>query len=384
MTLQDLNCCIIVPTYNNINTLGRVIDSLLPYSRNRDIIVINDGSTDGTAALLAQYGDQLTILDNGVNRGKGYALRAGFAEALRQHYDNAISIDSDGQHLASDIPLFLEAAKQNPGAVIMGSRDMEQEGVPGKSSFGNKFSNFWFKFETGISLPDTQTGFRLYPLREIGKIRLFTMKFETETEVLVRLAWRNVPIVPVKIHVIYDKNERVTHFRPFKDFTRISVLNTFLVILTLLYYLPKRLIRQINKKGVWKIIRDEAVKSDESNLSKAKSIGFGFFMGIVPVWGFQLLIGIPLSIYFKMNKVLFLTAANISIPPFIPFIIFGSYKFGGLFYQNGVQLTSFENLTLSSIHVNFVQYFIGGTLLAVAAGLAGFLITYLLLAIFRK
>ncbi|MCF2496809.1 DUF2062 domain-containing protein [Dyadobacter chenhuakuii] len=384
MTLQDLNCCIIVPTYNNINTLGRVIDSLLPYSQNRDIIVINDGSTDGTAALLAQYGDQLTILGNGVNRGKGYALRAGFAEALRQHYDNAISIDSDGQHLASDIPLFLEAARQNAGAVIMGSRDMEQEGVPGKSSFGNKFSNFWFKFETGISLPDTQTGFRLYPLREIGKVRLFTMKFETEIEVLVRLAWRNVPIVPVKIHVIYDKDERVTHFRPFKDFTRISILNTFLVILTLLYYLPKRLIRQINKKGVWKIIRDEAVKSEESNLSKAKSIGFGFFMGIVPVWGFQLLIGIPLSIYFKMNKVLFLTAANISIPPFIPFIIFGSYKFGGLFYQNGVQLTSFENLTLSSIHVNFVQYFIGGTLLAVAAGLAGFLITYLLLAIFRK
>jgi uncharacterized protein (DUF2062 family) len=188
----------------------------------------------------------------------------------------------------------------------------------------------------------------------------------------------------VKIHVIYDKDERVTHFRPFKDFTRISILNTFLVILTLLYYLPKRLIRQINKKGLWKIIRDEAVKSDESNLSKAKSIGFGFFMGIVPVWGFQLLIGIPLSIYFKMNKVLFLTAANISIPPFIPFIIFGSYKFGGMFYQNGVQLTSFENLTLSSIHVNFVQYFIGGTLLAVAAGLAGFAITYLLLAIFRK
>ncbi|MCF2489005.1 DUF2062 domain-containing protein [Dyadobacter sp. CY347] len=384
MTLQDINCCIIVPTYNNINTLGRVIDSLLPYSQNQDIIVINDGSTDGTASLLATYGDKLTVLDNGVNRGKGYSLRAGFKEALSRNYDNAISIDSDGQHLASDIPLFVDVARTNPGAVIMGSRDMEQEGVPGKSSFGNKFSNFWFKFETGISLPDTQTGFRLYPLREIGKIRLFTTKFETEIEVLVRLAWRNVPIVPVKINVIYDKNERVTHFRPFKDFTRISILNTFLVILTLLYYLPKRLIGQIRRKGLWKIIRDEAVKSDESNFSKAKSISFGFFMGIVPVWGFQLLIGIPLSIYFKMNKVLFLAAANISIPPFIPFIIYGSYKFGGLFYQNGVQLTSFENLTLSSIHVNFVQYFIGGILLAVVTGLAGFLLTYLLLAIFRR
>jgi uncharacterized protein (DUF2062 family) len=106
-------------------------------------------------------------------------------------------------------------------------------------------------------------------------------------------------------------------------------------------------------------------------------------MGIVPIWGFQLLVGIPLSIYFKMNKVLFLTAANISIPPFIPFIIFGSYQFGGLFYKSGVQITSLEGLTLESIHVNLVQYLLGGTLLALLAGTVGFVATYLPLTIFR-
>lgn len=384
MTLKDINCCIIVPTYNNINTLNRVIDSLLPYSENYDIIVVNDGSTDKSALLLARYGLKLMVVHNVFNRGKGYSLRAGFKEALRQKYDNAITIDSDGQHLASDIPLFIEAAIKTPGALVMGSRDMEQEGVPGKSSFGNKFSNFWFWFETGIRLPDTQTGFRLYPLTEIKKMRFFTTGFETEIELLVRLAWRNVPIVPVKINVIYDKKERVSHFRPFMDFTRISLLNIVLVIFTLLYHLPKRLFGLLKKKGLWTIIKQEAVKPEESNLSKAKSIGFGFFMGIVPVWGFQLLIGIPLSIFFKMNKVLFLAAANISIPPCIPLIIYGSYKFGGLFYKNGVQLTSFESLTLNSIHVNFVQYCIGGTLLAVVTGVTGFLISYLLLAIFRR
>lgn len=384
MTLKDINCCVIVPTYNNINTIERILESLLLFTGEHDIIVVNDGSTDRTPYLLLKYTERLTVIDYVINQGKGYALRAGFKQAIAMGYRNAITIDSDGQHQVSDIPIFLEAAAKNPGAVIMGSRDMEQEGVPGKSSFGNKFSNFWFRFETGISLPDTQTGFRLYPLAQIADMKLHTTKFETEIEVLVRLAWRNVPIIPVKIDVIYDKNERVTHFRPFKDFARISVLNTVLVILTLIYFLPKRLIGKVKKKGLWQIIKVEAVKPEESNLSKAKSIGFGFFMGIVPVWGFQLLIGIPLSIYFRMNKVLFLAAANISIPPFIPIIIYGSYKFGGLFYKNGVQLTSFENLTLNSIHVNFVQYFIGGTLLAMVAGFVGFLITYLLLVIFRR
>lgn len=383
MTLKDIHCCILIPTYNNQKTLRRVIDGVLAYS-SEDIIVINDGSTDDTALILESYRGSIHILTNEKNSGKGFSLRRGFKEATALGYKNAISIDSDGQHLPSDIPLFIETALRNPGALLMGSRNMDQEGVPGKSSFGNKFSNFWFKFETGLTLPDTQTGFRLYPLDAIRKIRLFTSKFETEIEVIVKLAWRDVKIIPINIQVIYDSNERVTHFRPFRDFTRISILNTYFVILTLLFYLPRRLFYYVKKKGLWQIIKEEGLKKNESNTSKAKSIGFGIFMGIVPIWGFQLLIGIPLSIYFRMNKVLFLTAANISLPPCIPLIIFGSYKFGGLFYRNGVELTSFQDLTLESIHVNFVQYFIGGTLLALFSGLAAFTISWLVLMTVRK
>ena len=383
MTLKDIHCCILIPTFNNQKTLSRVIDGVLAYS-SEDIIVINDGSTDDTASILATYGEKIIVLTNKINKGKGFSLRRGFKEAIRLGYKNAISIDSDGQHLPSDIPLFIETALENPGALLMGSRNMMQEGVPGKSSFGNKFSNFWFKFETGLTLPDTQTGFRLYPLDPLEKIRLFTSKFETEIEIIVKLAWRDVKIIPIDIQVIYDSNERVTHFRPFRDFTRISILNTYFVILTLLYYLPRRLFFYIKKKGLWQIIKEEALKKNESNISKAKSIGFGIFMGIVPIWGFQLLVGIPLAVYFRMNKVLFLTAANISLPPFIPLIIFGSYKFGGLFYKNGVQLDSFEDLTLESIHVNFVQYFLGGTLLALFSGLSAFGISWIVLKIARK
>ena len=370
---EKLSCCIIIPTYNNCKTIKRVIDGVI--GSDYPIIIVNDGSTDDTSQILENYKNKATIITNSVNSGKGISLRKAFAKAWKMGFKNAITIDSDGQHYPEDIPLFINAAKENLGALIMGSRNMEQEGVPNKSSFGNKFSNFWFKVETGISLPDTQTGFRLYPLEPISKIKLFTTKFETEIEVIVKLAWKKIKFIPIKINVSYDAEERVTHFRPFKDFTRISILNTYLVTLTLLWYLPIRVINAIKR---------EAIKSDESNLTKSLSIGFGFFMGIIPLWGFQLLIGIPLAFFFKLNKVLFVAAANISIPPFIPFIIFFSYLLGKPFVTNETQITSLNSLTLDSIHLNFVQYVIGAILLAVAAGLASTLVSLLMLTIFRK
>ena len=372
---EKLSCCIVIPTYNNCKTIQQVIDGVIQHGLGYPIIILNDGSTDETSNILEQYNSTTTILNNSVNCGKGISLRKAFSKAWEMGFENAITIDSDGQHYPEDIPLFVDAAKKNPGALIMGSRNMEQEDVPGKSSFGNKFSNFWFKVETGITLPDTQTGFRLYPLEPISKIKLFTNKFETEIEVIVKLAWKKVKFIPIKINVLYDLDERVTHFRPFKDFTRISILNTYLVTLTLLWYLP---IRAINA------IKREAIKSDESNLTKSLSIGFGFFMGIVPLWGFQLLIGIPLAFFFKLNKVLFVASANISIPPFIPFIIFFSYLLGKPFVENETQITSFNSLTLESIHLNFIQYVIGAVLLAIATGLVSTLASLLVLNVFRK
>ena len=372
---KELSCCIIIPTYNNCKTIQRVIDGVIEHGLGYQIIIINDGSTDKTAQILEGYKDKAILLSHPENRGKGFSLRKAFDKAWELGFQNAITIDSDGQHYPEDLYLFIDAAKQNPGALIMGARNMEQEGVPGKSSFGNKFSNFWFKVETGITLPDTQTGFRLYPLEPISKMKLFTTKFETEIEVIVKLAWKNIKCMPIKINVLYDPDERVSHFRPFKDFTRISILNTYLVTLTLLYYLPIRFIKAVKR---------EAVKSDESNAKKSLSIGFGFFMGIFPVWGFQLLIGIPLAFFFKLNKVLFVAAANVSLPPFIPLIIFLSYLVGAPFVEKQTQISSIDSLTLESIHLNFVQYFVGAILLAIISGIISAVLSFLLFKVFRK
>jgi glycosyltransferase involved in cell wall biosynthesis len=240
------NCCVLIPTYNNAGTLEKTIHSVLAYT-NR-IIVVNDGSTDDTRNILAGMSGLQTISFD-VNKGKGMALRAGFRKAEAMGFDYAITIDSDGQHFADDIPLFFEKLEQVPGALIVGARNMTGETIPGKSSFGHKISNFWFRIETGISLPDTQSGFRMYPVRQLHGLKFFTTKYEFEVEVLVKAAWNGITVVSVPIKVFYAKGkERVTHFRPLTDFTRVGLLHTWLVILTALWFFPRRFLSRIKKK----------------------------------------------------------------------------------------------------------------------------------------
>lgn len=243
---QELNVCVLIPTYNNGGTLKGVLDSVLEYTDQ--IIVVNDGATDNTGEILKTY-PHIRLVSYGKNVGKGWALRQGFKKALACGFDYAISIDSDGQHFAEDLPKFLDKLEEAPGSLTVGARNMEQSTVPGKSSFGHKFSNFWFWAETGIRLPDTQSGYRLYPIRRMNNIPFLTRKFEFEIEVLVRSSWRGIPMASVPVKVFYaERGKRISHFRPFKDFTRISILNTVLVLIALLYIKPRDLVRGLKKK----------------------------------------------------------------------------------------------------------------------------------------
>lgn len=378
---ESIPFCVIIPTYNNEKTLQRVIEGVL--AQSKDVIVVNDGSTDGTSAILDTFSDRITRTDFPKNKGKGKALREGFKLAVKKDFKHAITIDSDGQHFPDDIPLFIEKLKEHPTAVIMGSRNMSQEGVPSKSSFGNKFSNFWFWIETGIKLPDTQTGFRLYPLSKIKKLHLFTNKFELEIEVIVKLAWRNVPFIALPIRVKYDAEERVSHFRPFKDFTRISFLNSYLVILALIFR-PILLIRKMFTKAFWTEFKTAVFNPKESVAKKSFAVGLGLFMGIFPLWGFQMAVALVISIFFKLNKFIVLATSNISIPPMIPFIIYGSYLFGGVFMSQPLDFSMSDGITLQDMYLNFEQYLIGSIALSFVAGILGFFITYFLLSLKRS
>ena len=242
-----MRTCVVMPTYNNRGTLSSIVERVLDFCNY--LIVVNDGSTDDTADILALYDDRITVVCYYENRGKGYALKRGFAKAKAMGFNYAITIDSDGQHFPEDIPLFLEALKQHPCSLIVGSRNLNQENMPGQNTFANKFSNFWFRIQTGINLPDTQTGFRLYPLRYLPNMDRITSRYEAELELLVYSAWRGIDIIPIEVNVYYPKGEeRVSHFRPFWDFFRISVLNTVLCVAAVFYGWPSRLYHKIFKK----------------------------------------------------------------------------------------------------------------------------------------
>ena len=373
-----LKCCVLLPTYNNSKSLETVIQDVLQYTD--DVCLINDGSTDNTAEILAKF-PQLKILSYQPNQGKGWALRQGFLFAAKQSYHYAISMDTDGQHYAEDLPVLLHALEHNPNAIVIGARNMNQEHIPGKSNFGRKFSNFWFRFETGIDAPDTQSGYRLYPLKQLNAIRFFTKKFEFEVEVIVRGVWSGLDVLSVPVKVYYPPaNERVSHFRPLRDFSRISVLNTCLVTWLFIWIWPRNLFRWIQKKNLRQFITDAILKSGEPPSLKAMSVAVGVFFGLSPLWGFHTLLGIGAAILFRLNKPITIIAANISLPPLIPFIIFFGHEFGALMLgKNAIHLSLKNEISLQTIAASYFQYFIGSfALAAIVATLLG-LITYSLL-----
>ena len=240
--LKDLGVCVIIPTYNNVGTIQQVIHSVSEYCD--DVLVVCDGPTDGTEELVRQC--DVRVLAYRPNKGKGKALTTGFREALRLGFRYAITLDSDGQHYADDIPAFAQAIAEHPDALLIGSRGLEHDNMSQGSTFANKFSNFWFTVQTGKKLPDTQSGYRLYPLWKMGRMRLMTSRYEAELEMLVRSAWRNISIIPIPVKVYYPpQEERVSHFRPGKDFTRISILNAFFCFAAFFYGYPSMFLRKI-------------------------------------------------------------------------------------------------------------------------------------------
>ena len=248
-SLKRRGICVIVPTYNNAGTIVDVVRRSL--EQCDDVIVVCDGCTDGTVSLLeglspdavSGKGPDLVVLPK--NSGKGAALRAGFRHALSRGFSYAITLDGDGQHFPEDIPLMLKANREHPGALVVGARkDLDKADRSGASKFANRFSNFWFALQTGHYLCDTQTGYRLYPLKKLGGLSLLTSRYEAELELMVFASWRGVPLVNQSVNVYYPpREERVSHFRPARDFGRISLLNAGLCFLSLVYGYPRCLLR---------------------------------------------------------------------------------------------------------------------------------------------
>lgn len=363
---------VVIPVYNNVSTIAAVISDVRKYVE--DVWVVNDGSTDSTLDVLSGI-EGIHILSYNQNRGKGYALRLAIKETHKAGFRYMISMDADGQHYATDIPHFIEEIEKYPDSLLVGARNLNADNMPGKNSFANKFSNFWYRVETLQKLSDTQSGFRLYPLTLLHKVNFITNRYEFEVEVLVRSAWRGVRVANIPISVYYPpKEERVSHFKPAKDFTRISILNTCLVLVALLVYYPYVFFKSLSIKNIKCFFNKYVFNSTDSNVKMSASIALGVFCGIIPIWGYQLVFAGVSAHLLKLNKVVAMISSNISIPPMIPFILYGSLVLGGIFFDNPLWI-DIHQVSFQTVAEALLQYVVGSVMLAIIAFLVVFLST---------
>ncbi len=238
---------VVIPSKDNVGTIAAVAAACRAHEL--DVLVVDDGCVDGTGDA-ARAVPGVTVLVHPHNLGKGAALNTAFHHAWRQGFTHAICLDADGQHDPADLPRFVEACRADPWTIHAGVRDMST--APGRSQFGMRFSNWWTWVETGHRLGDTQCGFRAYPLEPVLSLGLGDGRYEWEVEVLVRSLWRGVAVRDLPCNVFYPpEEERVSSFRPFWDNLRISLLNTRLVVLRVLW--PPTWINRVPPPGgSWK------------------------------------------------------------------------------------------------------------------------------------
>mgnify|MGYP003131383602 CR=1 FL=1 len=369
-------------TYNNEITLPKILDGVLAYTEA--IILVNDGSTDLAEELLVNY-QTITILHLPKNKGKGNALKKGFKKALEMGYERAITLDTDGQHFPDDLPAFITALEksEDKNLFIIGDRNMNEADVLATSAKGNRVSGFWVRSVTGLQLTDTQSGFRLYPIKALQKIRFlrWTSKFEFETEVIVRSHWRGIRVVNIPIKVLYPK-DRVSHFRPFMDITRIVVLIIGFLIVKGFYIIPRDFFRQLKKKGFKKFFVEDFLGSGDSSKKKALSIALGVFLGLSPLWGFHTVIVIFLAIFFRLNKVIAFAFSNISLPPFIPFVLWASVRTGNFVLGESSSFSMAELSDFDAIK-HLESYLVGSIVLSVTSAIVFGIVGYLMLKLFE-
>ena len=398
-TPQTIIYAVIIPVYNHGKTLGNIVDEVLTRLPETMVFVINDGSTDSTEEVLcelekryASHADSpLHIVRHRRNRGKGAALWTGFAAAWQAGCTHAITIDSDGQHLPTDIFRLMQISHLFPDDLIIGDRQMDFANVPARSKRGRDMSRFWMMLQTGQDVPDTQCGLRIYPLKHTLTLKHLFHRFDFETETLVRHAWAGLHIRSAPITCIYfSAADRITHFRPVRDTIRGVRLNVLLTTwriinpfpcrkCTIAYDLQKVHWRDIFNWHFWRRQLGLAHCDALADSMLATAMGVGVLIAVLPFYGLQTLLAIYTARRLHINIPVTLAATQISLPPLMPILIFIDIETGYLILHGSFLSTSisaYRNLSWFQIFGNFLgPLLLGGLVCGLALGTAAVLLT---------
>jgi glycosyltransferase involved in cell wall biosynthesis len=185
------------------------------------VVVVDDGSRDGTREKSLSLGAE--VVSYRPSRGKGFALKQGLAYYIKNNFQAVLTLDGDGQHDPLRIPFFIEAYRKGEAEVIIGSRMEESEKIPRHRYYPNLIGVYCLSWATAQYIPDSQSGFRLYPVKPLKGLELRSNGFALETELLIKLAKRGCRIGAIPIPAIYREGEHHSHYRPVKDTYQISI-----------------------------------------------------------------------------------------------------------------------------------------------------------------
>jgi hypothetical protein len=367
-----MKCCVIIPCFNHGPTIAAVARAALAHC---PVLVVDDGSSNPLPVL---PGCEVLRLPR--NGGKGAALRAGFQQAAAGGFTHALTMDADGQHFAGDLPGFLAVVESQPETLVVGVRNFSAAGCPRHRRCSNAISTFWFRMAAGIRLRETQCGFRAYPLALTRRLQARSDRYAFELEFLVRTVWVGVRVVPVPVQCTYAPGQvGASHFRPVVDFIRIARLLSRLVLQS--WFVPQALRADwsVGKTTTWhSACREFFTEHTQDRGRLALAVGLGLFLGIAPIWGFQMLAVAGLAHVLRLNKPVALLASNISIPPMMPFILYGGLALGHWLFTGRALDWSAPQATRARMLDYAGEWWVGSVVLAAGVALAGMLATYVL------
>ena len=208
----------LIPAFDAERSLGDVVRGTR--DEVETVIVIDDGSSDRTSDVARACG--AVVLRHAVNRGKGSALKTGFARALADGFDGVVTLDADGQHLPGEIPKLLRARRDSGADLIIGGRAHHFDAMTPRRRMANRFSAWSISRASGTTVTDSQSGFRFYSADLLRNVVLRTDGFAMESEVIVRAGRGGYPIVTVPIELGFVAGEATSHYRPLHDTLQIA------------------------------------------------------------------------------------------------------------------------------------------------------------------
>jgi uncharacterized protein (DUF2062 family) len=257
---------------------------------------------------------------------------------------------------------------------------MVQDTVPGASHFGRAFSNFWVRLETGVDLSDTQSGMRLYPVKELLALRLLKTRYDFEIEVLVKIIWAGISARSVPVSVHYPpKEERISHFHKFIDNWRLTQLHTVLLCRRLLPVPHGKLSKEETRKRGAIVVKNpfktlgNLCRENASPFWLGVAVWLGIFLGALPLLACHTLIIIYVAHRLHLNKIAAVAASQFCMPPVVPVLCIET----GYFLRKGEFILdlSWEKWLLE-IHVRLFDWFLGSLLVGPLLGFAGAFLVY--------